>query len=46
MIEEQTREGCDAAEVLGRVLPVIGNIAGLEYCGFRGREGMEAEKAR
>lgn len=30
MSEEQSREGCDAAEELGIVLPVMGNIAGLE----------------
>ena len=28
--EEESREGCDAAEALGRVLPVMRNRAGLE----------------
>lgn len=30
MSEEQSREGYDASEALGIVLPVMGNIAGLE----------------
>ena len=30
MSEEESREGCDAAEALGHVLPVMRNRAGLE----------------
>ena len=44
--EEESREGCDAAEALGRVLPVMRNRQAWSDCGFRGREGVEAEKAR
>ena len=32
--EEESREGCDAAEALGRVLPVMWKIAGLELLGL------------
>ena len=32
--EEESREGCDATEVLGRVLPVMRNRAGLELLGL------------
>ena len=44
--EEESRESCDAAEALGRVLPVMRNRQAWSDCGFRGREGVEAEKAR
>ena len=32
--KEESREGCDAAEALGRVLPVMWNIAGQELLWF------------
>lgn len=37
MSEEESREGCDAAEALGRVLPVMRNRQAWSDCGFRGR---------